>query len=143
MRAAGHGQLGLVDDRPAAEIAAREKRILPPAAIDVIQYRSGNDRESGVRKIPGRAHYGNIIFKRGVIGSLDLYSWWNDVLNGDVNAARSVTVQLQNEDHTEVVFTWKFLRAWPVRYEFSPLEAKGKETLLEILELAFERMEIE
>ena len=65
------------------------------------------------------------------------------MLNGDVNAARSVTVQLQNEDHTEVVFTWKFLRAWPVRYEFSPLEAKGKETLLEILELAFERMEIE
>ncbi len=117
--------------------------ILPPAAIDVIQYRSGNERESGVRKIPGRVHYGNIIFKRGLIGSLDLYSWWNDVLNGDVNAARTVTVQLQNEDHTDVVFTWKFLRAWPMRYEFSPLEARGKETLLEILELAFERMEIE
>ena len=117
--------------------------ILPPVAIDVIQYRSGNEKESGVRKIPGRVHYGNIIFKRGVIGSLDLYSWWNDVRNGNVNAARTVTVQLQNEDHTEVVFTWKFLRAWPMRYEFSPLEARGKETLLEILELAFERMEIE
>lgn len=117
--------------------------ILPYAAVDVIQYRSGNDKESGVRKIPGRAHYGNVIFKRGVIGSLDLYQWWNDVRNGNVNAARSVTVQLQNEDHTDIVLTWKFLRAWPVRYEFSPLEAKGKETLIESLELAFERMEME
>ena len=117
--------------------------ILPYAAVDVIQYRSGNDKESGVRKIPGRAHYGNVIFKRGVIGSLDLYQWWNEVRNGNVNSARTVTVQLQNEDHTEIVLVWKFMRAWPVRYEFSPLDAKGKETLIESLELAFERMEME
>ncbi|MEO8434250.1 MAG: phage tail protein [Pyrinomonadaceae bacterium] len=117
--------------------------ILPYAAVDVIQYRSGNDKESGVRKIPGRAHYGNVIFKRGVIGSLDLYQWWDDVRNGNVKSARTVTVQLQNEDHTEIVMVWKFLRAWPVRYEFSPLDAKGKETLIESLELAFERLEME
>ena len=117
--------------------------ILPYAAVDVIQYRSGNDKESGVRKIPGRANYGNVIFKRGVIGSLDLYQWWSEVRNGNVNSARTVTVQLQNEDHTEIVLVWKFLRAWPVRYEFSALDAKGKETLIESLELAFERMEME
>lgn len=49
--------------------------ILPYAAVDVIQYRSGNDKESGVRKIPGRAHYGNVIFKRGghwIAGSLSM-----------------------------------------------------------------------
>ena len=116
--------------------------ILPPATIDVIEYRSGNEKESGVRKMPGRAHYGNVIFKRGVIGSLDLYSWWNDTRNGNISL-RTVTVQLQNEEHTAVVLTWKFLRAWPTRYEFSSLEAQGKDTLIEILELAFERMEME
>lgn len=117
--------------------------ILPPATLDVIEYRAGNDKESGVRKIPGRVHYGNVILKRGVIGSLDLYEWWNEVRNGNVNSARTVTVQLQNEDHTEVVLVWKFFRAWPMRYQFSPLDACGKETLIEILELAFERMEME
>jgi phage tail-like protein len=117
--------------------------ILPTSTIDSIEYRSGNERESEIRKIPGRARYGNVIFKRGVIGSLDLYSWWNDVRNGDIRNSRTVTVHLQNEEHTEVVLTWKFLRAWPTRYEFSPLEGKGKETLIEILELAFERMEME
>jgi len=65
------------------------------------------------------------------------------VRNGDVNSYRTVTVDLQSEDHTAVVVTWKFLRAWPTRYAFSPLEAKGKDVLIEILELAFERMEME
>jgi phage tail-like protein len=117
--------------------------ILPASSIDVIEYRTGNEAESGVRKIPGRARYSNVVFKRGVIGSLNLYSWWNQTRNGDVKSFRTVTVQLQNEEHTDVVLTWKFFRAWPVRYEFSPLEAKGKDTLIEILEVAFERLEME
>ena len=96
-----------------------------------------------MRKVPGRARYGNVIFKRGVIGSLDLYAWWNEVRNGDINTYRTVVVHLQNEDRTEIVLTWKFLRAWPTRYEFSPLNAEGKDTLIEILEMAFERMEME
>jgi len=116
---------------------------IPPATIDAIEYRTGNDKVSEVRKIPGRTHYGNLVLRRGVIGSLSLYQWWNDVRNGNVKAGRNVTVQLQNEDHTEIVMTWKFLHAWPVRYEFSPLQAKGRETLVETLELAFERMEME
>jgi phage tail-like protein len=117
--------------------------VIPPATLDVIEYRSGNDEVSEVRKIPGRAHYGNLVLKRGIIGSLNLYQWWNDVRNGDVNAGRNITVHLQNEDRTTIVLTWKFLHAWPMRYEFCPLEAKGKETLVETLELAFERMEME
>jgi hypothetical protein len=40
------------------------------------------------------------VFKRGAIGSLNLYSWYNNVRNGDVGALRTVTVQLQNEDHS-------------------------------------------
>jgi phage tail-like protein len=117
--------------------------VLPDAWVDIIEYRTGNERESGVRKIPGRVHYGNVVLKRGAIGSLDLYTWWNNVRNGDVSAFRTVSISLQTEDRTEIVLTWKFLRAWPVRYAFSSLDAQGKVTLVEMLELAFERMEIE
>jgi phage tail-like protein len=117
--------------------------VLPEAWMDVLEYRTGNDRESGVRKIPGRVHYGNVVLKRGVIGSLDLYAWWNAVRNGDVSAFRTVTVSLQSEERTEIVLAWKFLRAWPVRYACSGLDAQGKTALVELLELAFERLEIE
>ncbi len=117
--------------------------ILPPATIDVIEYRSGNEKESGARKIPGRARYGNVIFKRGAIGSLNWYKWWNDTRNGNINSHRTVTVQLQNEEHTDIVLTWKFLRAWPTKYEFSALNAQGKDIVIETLEIAFERLEME
>jgi phage tail-like protein len=117
--------------------------VLPDAWVDIIEYRTGNERESGARKIPGRVHYGNVVLKRGAIGSLDLYTWWNSVRNGDVSVFRTVSISLQTEDRTEIVLTWKLLRAWPVRYAFSSLDAQGKVMLVEMLELAFERMEIE
>ena len=123
--------------------AGFEEALLPEAWLDVIEYRNGNERENGVRKLPGREHYGNLILRRGAIGSLNLYNWWNDVRNGDTTAFRTVTVQLQSEDHTAVVMTWKLLRAWPVRFKFSALDGKGDRPLLEVLELAFERLELE
>ncbi len=124
-------------------VAGFSEIVLPESSIDVIEYRTGNEKESGVHKIPGRVHYSNLILKRGVIGALDLYQWWNQVHNGDMNGFRTVLIQLQNEDRTATVLTWKLSRAWPVRYSFSNLEAKGKELLLEFLELALERLEME
>lgn len=117
--------------------------ILGEASVDVIRYRSGNDKESTERKIPGLVRYGNVTLKRGVTGSLDLYKWYDDVRNGSASAARNVNIHLQNEDRTQVVLTWKLGRAWPVKYSFSPLNAQGKEVLIEELELTYERMEME
>ena len=116
---------------------------IPEAEVEVIEYRTGNARESGVTKLPGRARYGNVILKRGVIGSLNLYQWWNEVRNGNVNARRTVTLQLQNEDRTEIVMTWKLLRAWPAKYTGPSLTGKGSDVAIETLELAFERLEVE
>ena len=117
--------------------------VLPEAFVEVVEYRSGNMKENGFVKLTGVEHYTNLVLKRGVIGSLDLYNWYNAVRNGDQSALRSVTVQLLSEDHSAVVLTWKFMRARPVKYQFAPLDAEGKHILVEYLELAFERMEME
>lgn len=117
--------------------------ILPEAEIEIIEYRTGNARDSTVTKLPGRQRYTNVILKRGVIGSLNLYQWWNQVRNGDTQAKRSVTVQLQNEDRTQIVLVWKLLRAWPAKYTGPHLCGKGNDVAIETLELAFERLEME
>jgi phage tail-like protein len=80
-------------------------------SVDVVEYRNGNEKESSVRKLTGLARYPDVTLKRGIIGSLDLYSWLNDIRNGDEAAYRTVTVQLMDEDHTQVAQTWKLLRA--------------------------------
>ena len=128
---------------PQAVQAGFAEVLLPDAAVDLIEYRNGNERESGARKIPGRAKYSNVVLKRGVIGSLDLYQWLDQVRNGDIGARRTVAIHLLNEDRSATVLTWRLLRAFPVRYAFSNLDARGEEPLLEILELAYERLEME
>ena len=117
--------------------------VLPDISIDVIEYRTGNDKDSGTHKLPGLAHYGNVILRRGIIGSLNLYDWINQVRNGDAKARRNVTIKLLSEDLATVVFTWKLLHALPVKYHFGDLNAKGTDVAMEELVLAYERLEME
>ena len=81
--------------------------------------------------------------KRGIIGSLDLYQWLNQIRNGDQNALRTVTIQLQNENRTDSVQTWKLLRARIIKHTSGPLNAKGTDVAMEEMVLAYERLEME
>lgn len=114
-------------------------------AIEVViaEYRTGNAKENQVRKIPGLARYPNVTLKRGLIGSLSLYKWIDQIRNGEQNSARTVTIQLQNEDHTQTVVTWKLLRARIVKHVSGPFNAKGTDVAMEELVLAYERLEME
>jgi phage tail-like protein len=112
-------------------------------SVDVIEYRNGNDKENGVRKITGLARYPDVTLKRGVIGSLDLYSWLNAIRNGDEQAYRTVRVMLQNEDHTVVVQEWVLLRARIVKYVSGPFNARSSDVAMEELTLAYERLQME
>jgi phage tail-like protein len=112
-------------------------------SVDVSEYRNGNDKENGVRKLTGLARYPDVTLKRGVIGSLDLYSWLDDIRNGDETAYRTVTVHLLAEDHSSVVQTWKLLRARIIKHVSGPLNARNSEVAMEELTLAYERLELE
>src|SRR5215510_10065494 len=68
--------------------------------VTVAEYRNGNEKENSVRKITGLNKSTDVTMKRGVIGSLNLYQWLNEIRNGDQNAYRTVVIHLQNEDHT-------------------------------------------
>ena len=54
-----------------------------------------------------------------------------------------MTITLLSEDLSAVVLTWKLLRAWPVKYCFGDLNAKGTDVAIEELVLAYERLEME
>ena len=111
--------------------------------VTVSEYRNGNSKENSTIKITGLNKASDVTLKRGVIGSLDLYAWLNDIRNGDQSALRTVTIQLQNEDHSDVVQTWKLLRARIVKHTTGPFNAKGSDVAIEELVLAYERLEME
>jgi phage tail-like protein len=111
--------------------------------VTVTEYRNGNSKENSVMKITGLNKSTDVTMKRGIIGSLDLYQWLKQVRNGDQNALRTVTIQLQNEDRTETVQTWKLLRARIIKHTSGPLNAKGTDVAMEEMVLAYERLEME
>ncbi len=111
--------------------------------VTVAEYRNGNEKENSVRKITGLNKATDVTMKRGVIGSLTLYNWLNQIRNGDQNALRTVTIQLQNEDHTAVVMTWKLLRARIIKHVSGPFNAKGTDVAMEELTISYERLEME
>ena len=111
--------------------------------VTVSEYRNGNERENSVRKITGLNKASDVTLKRGVIGSLNLYQWLNEIRNGSPTALRNVVVQLQNEDHSSVVQTWKLIRARIIKHTSGPMNAKGTDVAMEELVLAYERLEME
>jgi phage tail-like protein len=108
--------------------------------VTVAEYRTGNMVENSVQKITGINKATDVTFKRGVIGSLDLYQWLDQIRNGDQAALRTVTIQLQSEDHTTVVQQWKLLRARIIKHVSGPLNAKGTDVAMEELTVAYERL---
>ena len=111
--------------------------------VSVVEYRNGNDKENSVRKLTGLNKATDVTLKRGIVGSLNLYAWLNDIRNGNQHATRTVVIQLQNEDHTAVVLEWRLLRARIVKYLSGPLSAKNSDVAMEEMVLAYERLEIQ
>jgi phage tail-like protein len=114
--------------------------ILPEASAAVIEYREGEEPNT-VRKLPGLIRFDNVILRRAITASNELYAWWRTVQDGQTSR-RSMVVTLLDEGHNAVK-RWRFRNAWPVRYESSALDAQGSAVVIETLEVAHEGMEVE
>jgi len=83
-----------------------------------------------------------LILRRGLIGALDLYSWWSTRPRGKTPRRRTVKVKLLGEDHSTIVMTWHFHKAYPATLSYSPLCATEGSVVMETVELAFDSMEM-
>lgn len=88
------------------------------------------------------AETNRLVLKRGVMGSLDLYAWWDEARKGTAPRKRTVKVELLGEDRSTVVLIWRFDNVRPVSISYSPLRAMDGGILLETLILEFDRMEM-
>jgi hypothetical protein len=107
--------------------------IFPEAQLQFVEYRNGNWKG----KFPSQGTDHDPLWK------FDPATGWDQVRLGDQSAVRKILVQLQNENHSEIVLTWKFGHSRPVNHQFSPLNALGIGAFMETLEVAFESMAME
>ena len=111
------------------------------AEVDVAEYRNGNAKTNYVTKIPAITKSGDVTLKRGVIGADNIYAWLEQVRSGDVNAKRTVTIKLTDENPASqtAVVTWKLINAMPIKWTGPTMTAKGgNDVAIEELVLATE-----
>ena len=107
---------------------------------DVIEYREGSER-GGIRKIPGLSKFANIVLKRGLTRSRDLWNWRKVIMDGGIDRRSGVIVVL-GDDHAPVA-RFRFRDGWPSKWEGPKFNAKSSEIAIETLEIAHEGLEVE
>jgi phage tail-like protein len=114
--------------------------ILPECVAEVVEYRNGGEPR-GSRKMPGTIHWGNLVLRRGVTESKDLFDWWLNIANGVLDR-RSATVTLLDQQ-LQPVKQWLLRQVWPSRYVVAPLIADDDAvTLIETIECATDGMQL-
>lgn len=112
--------------------------------VTVSEYRAGNAKDNAPLKVTGTYKVPDITLKRGVIGDLEsLYGWLDQVRLGSQTALRTVTIELQSEDHTSTVQAWKLTNTRPIKYTGPTLSGTATDVAIEELVLAAERVELE
>lgn len=91
---------------------------------------------------PDGAAEPRLILRRGATGARNLYQWWDKARRGKA-PRRNVRITLLGDDGATPVMRWRFVNARPVALEYGALNANQPAVLMETIELAFEKMEIE
>jgi len=106
--------------------------------IDVIEHREGG--ATTPRKLPGLTKHSNLVLKRGLTSSVELWNWHAQTKNGNVQR-KSGSIVICDRSGAEVL-RWHFYNAWPCKWTGPQLTSEGNDVAIEALELAYETLEL-
>ncbi len=93
-----------------------------------------------VQKIPGRLKWGDIVLKRGITNSMDIWNWRKQVEDGKVKDARvNGSIQMLDQE-LQVVAQWDFERAWPSKVSGPQPKSDSNEIGIEELTIVHEHI---
>lgn len=102
-------------------------------------YRDGTSNLDVSLSMPGLISHPHLVLKRTVVANdNDFFSWMNTVQFNSVTR-RDVTVELLDASANPAV-VWRFVNAYPVKLEYSPLESQNSGPMFETLHLAYDSM---
>lgn len=107
---------------------------------EILRFRDGADPTS-VRLQPGAESFGNVILRRGMTSTFDLWDWWERVRKGQAVRATCDVVVLSPDLAQERV-RFRLYRCLPAKITGPALNASGNDIAIESLELACEGIDI-
>ena len=95
-----------------------------------------------VQRYPGRAKYGDLVLKRGLLKTSEVWNWARQCIEDLDVQPRDVNVTLLNPDH-EPLMTWHVIGAFPVKWSVSDLNATANAFVVETLTLAYRHFRLD
>ncbi len=93
------------------------------------------------QQVPTGIEHGNLVLERGMVVGSPLNIEFNVAMSLFKFAPSNVLVTLFNESKIPVA-AWLFMKAYPVRWATSDLDAESKSLVIDTLELAYARQQI-
>lgn len=109
------------------------------ATLQIEEYSEGGENRY-VHKFPTRMTYSNIILKRGITLSEDLWNWHADYVQGK-GKRRDGLIMLRNELQIPLKI-WVFKRGLPLKWTGPTLNASQSAIAIESLEIMHEGLEL-
>lgn len=105
----------------------------------VVEYRATDEKGRPILiREPGTMKYQDVVCKRGITDSMDMWQWRKQVEDGDINGARrNGTITLYNQKG-DAVARWNIDRAWPSKLNGPSYDAKTNEVAIEELTITHE-----
>lgn len=97
-------------------------------------------RNWGAAQRMGTISFSTVILKRGITGTQDLWKWFNLVGQGAYAQRLNVTITLLDISG-QGIFTWKLLKALPIKFKAPDLNATNNEVAIEELHLVHEGLD--
>ena len=114
---------------------------LPALEVEIQEQKEGG-YNVGSHPLPGRVRRGTLTLKRGVATGSDLMAWYNQVIQGQLMAARKQVSVTLLDDAGEPVIRWDFHMAFPTKWSGPELSAGSSAIAIESLELAYEMVTV-
>jgi phage tail-like protein len=109
--------------------------------VEPVDYLSSSDKEIIFKKLPGKRKPPTVTLRRGSTSGLELWSWHQTVLEGNIAAARkSASLVMYNTDGQPVA-RYYLEHAWPAKLELGAMKAGMSEILMETVTIVCEGLQ--
>ena len=99
------------------------------------------DKDVLLKKLPGKRMPPTVVLKRGKNNSMELWTWHESVLMGDMAAARKSCSLVMYTTDGRPVARYHMENAWPSKIEIGGLQAGASEVLMESVTIVCEHIQ--
>ncbi len=110
-------------------------------SVEIVDFFHSNDKDVMLNKLPGKRVPPTVVLKRGKNNSMELWSWHEAVLNGDMAAARKSCSLIMYGSDGKPSAKYHLFNAWPAKLEIGALKAGQSEVLMESVTVVCEHIQ--